>query len=182
MLITKLECRTWYIVVMCYTVFYFSLALAFLTSRFATAPRCTSSGPSARRRMRAHDQNWASGWSEERPAPPKAWEWKIQRKINPYGETQLKMVSTPFVFTFISRRWMWTIYAQISFLGRPTLTLSIFFLSLLVSNLHSSVDDILRHPGCNYLNHGDLWSSDLRHEEKPSEEKRVINFSLEKMC
>lgn len=49
------------------------------------------------------------------------------------------------------------------------------------TNLHSSVDDILRHPGCNYLNHGDLWSSDLRHEEKPSEEKGVINFSLEKM-
>lgn len=51
---------------------YSPLRLSFFTSRFATAPRCTSSGPSARRRMRAHDQNWASGWSEERPAPPNA--------------------------------------------------------------------------------------------------------------
>lgn len=48
-----------------------------LSSIFATALLCTSSGPSARRRILDMAQNWAKGKSDETPAPPKACKGQI---------------------------------------------------------------------------------------------------------
>lgn len=64
-------------------------------SSFAMVPRCTSSGPSASRRVRALAHKWANGKSELTPPPPWTWMALSNTRNAVFGAATFRVKSQP---------------------------------------------------------------------------------------